>query len=174
MKREIASFVRRLREDESGAVMVLVAISIVALLGLTALAIDLGNLYYAQQRLQATTDIAALAAALDINHGAAGTAKTTAQTYGAASGGLNVQPGLTVTMPTPVLKCLGGIGVYYNQTTHTCTGSDAANAIRGDAAGDRAAHLRPVVRRQLGDTLGDRARERSRGTAAAARDDRRR
>ena len=99
MKREIASFVRRLRRDESGAVIVLVAISIGALIGLTALAIDVGNLFYAQQRLQATTDIAALSAALDINHGAAGTAIITAQTYGAASGGLNVQPGLSVTMP---------------------------------------------------------------------------
>ena len=28
-----------------------------------------------------------------------------------------------------MLKCLSGIGVYYNQTTKTCTGSDAANAI---------------------------------------------
>ena len=172
MRREIVSFVRRLRRDESGAVIVLVAISIVVLIGLTGLLIDLGNLYYAQRRLQVTTDIAALSAALDINHGAAGTAITTAQAYGAASGGSNVQPGLSVTMPTPALKCLSGIGIYYNQTTKTCTGSDAANAIEVTAASDRAANLRPVVRRPLGDTLGDRARERGRGIATAAHHDR--
>ena len=42
MSWNIASFLRRLRKDESGAVMVLVAISIVALLLLTALAFGLG------------------------------------------------------------------------------------------------------------------------------------
>ena len=63
MSWNIASFLRRLRKDESGAVMVLVAVSIVALLLLTALAFGLGTLIYAQRRLQATTDMAALSGA---------------------------------------------------------------------------------------------------------------
>ena len=100
MRWEIRSFVRRLHKDESGAVMVLVAISIAALLGVTALAIDVANLVYAQRRLQATTDMAAQAAALDLNCNGctAATPVTTANTYSAVSGALNAQPNLNVTM----------------------------------------------------------------------------
>ena len=66
MKRELASLVRRLRQDENGAVIILVAILIAALIGLGALAVDIGNLAYTQRRLQATADMAALAGAAEI------------------------------------------------------------------------------------------------------------
>jgi Flp pilus assembly protein TadG len=61
MKREITSFAGRLHRDEGGAVFILVAIGIVAILGLGALAIDVGRIVYAQRALQATTDLAAQA-----------------------------------------------------------------------------------------------------------------
>lgn len=107
MSSNIASFLRRLRSDESGAVAVLVAISIVALLGLTALAVDLGNLVYAQRRLQATTDMAALAGAQVIFNPSV-SAVTTATNFSAVTGNQNVQAGLTVTMASgyPKLECL--------------------------------------------------------------------
>ena len=107
MSWNIASFLRRLRRDESGAVAVLVAISIVALLLLTALAVDLGTLVYAQRRLQATTDMAALSGALEI-YSQTTSAVATATTYSAVTGNKNAQPGLNVSANglTVSLKCL--------------------------------------------------------------------
>lgn len=49
-------------KEENGATIVMVAISLVALLGLAALAIDVGNLYYRHTRLQDIADACALAA----------------------------------------------------------------------------------------------------------------
>ena len=116
MRWEIKSFVRRLHKDESGAVMVLVAISIAALLGVTALAIDVANLVYAQRRLQATTDMAAQAAALDLNCNGCtpATPVTTANTYSAVSGALNAQPNLNVTMVSgyPQVVCLSSTEIF--------------------------------------------------------------
>ena len=134
MRREIKSFVRRLHKDESGSAIVLVAISIVALLGVTALAIDVANLVYAQRRLQATTDMAAQAAALDLNcttttPGCTTTPVTTATTFSAASGDLNAQPGLNVTTVSVNLYCLSSTGVFLPQGETTCSSSSGDNAI---------------------------------------------
>ena len=138
MGRKIHSVGRRLYRDENGAVAVLVAISIVAMLGLMALAVDIGSLVFAQRTLQATADVAALAGALDIDcaggsvpNCVAGTAITTAKNYSAMSGSLNAQTGLTVTMPSgyPTLTCLTYTSINYNSSTGKCTGVDAANAI---------------------------------------------
>jgi Flp pilus assembly protein TadG len=142
MTREIKSFVRRLHKDDSGAVIVLVAVAIVALLGVTALAIDLANLVYAQRRLQATTDMAAQAGAVDLNcnpNNATGycvtpttQALTTARNYSAASGELNAQPNLNVAMVSgyPKLYCLQSTGIYYSSSTETCSSATSgANAI---------------------------------------------
>jgi Flp pilus assembly protein TadG len=138
MGREIHSEVRRLYRDENGAVAVLVAISIVVMLGLIALAVDIGSLVFAQRTLQATTDVAALAGAQDIGCSGgsvpgcvAGTAITTANNYSAMSGSQNAQTGLTVTMASgyPTLTCLTYTDINYNSSTGKCTGVDAANAI---------------------------------------------
>ncbi len=124
MKSENQSLLLRLRRDESGAVIVLVAIMIVALIGLSAMAIDIGNLTYAQRRLQAVTDMSALAGAEVINCGncSANSAITTANTYSGTAGSKNAQPGLTITMTAgyPQLKCLSSISTV-------CTGSSAPN-----------------------------------------------
>jgi Flp pilus assembly protein TadG len=129
MKTENQSLWLRLRRDESGAVIVLVAIMIVALIGLSALAVDIGNLAFAQRRLQAVTDMAALAGAEMLNcsttsssTGCTNSAVTAANTYSGTSGSKNAQPGLTITMAAgyPELKCLTSISV-------ACSPSNAAN-----------------------------------------------
>jgi Flp pilus assembly protein TadG len=126
MTSDMASLFRRLRGDESGAVAVLVAIALIALLGLIGLAIDMGNMIFAQRRLQATTDMAALAAALDLP---SGNALTTASTYSAQSGDLNAQSNMTVTMASgyPHLICATGSSVPC--TTGGGAYSSTANAI---------------------------------------------
>lgn len=52
--------------DERGVVVVFVAMMIVVLLGIAALVVDLGYLYYVRARLQNTADAAVLAAALEL------------------------------------------------------------------------------------------------------------
>lgn len=53
---------QRLRRDQGGAVALVTVGSLASLLGLTALAVDLGSLYLASRRLQGAADAAALAA----------------------------------------------------------------------------------------------------------------
>jgi Flp pilus assembly protein TadG len=120
MNSENPSLMLRLRRDESGAVIVLVAVMMVGLIGLAALAIDVGNLAYAQRRLQAVTDLSALAGAEVIN--TTSSAITMAQTYSGIAGANNAQPGLTMTMVSgyPQLKCLTTINT-------TCTSATATN-----------------------------------------------
>src|ERR1700683_49690 len=114
MKSENSSLLLRLRRDENGAVIVLVAIMIVALIGLAALAVDVGNLAYTQRRLQATADMAALAGALELSCTTCGSGaeNTAANLYSGTSGSKNAQPNLTITMVSgyPKGQCLTGFG----------------------------------------------------------------
>ena len=87
MKREIASFARRLRGDESGAVFILVAIGIVAFLGLGALAIDVSRIVYTKRALQAASDMAAQSGAAVIFSNISAT--TVATQYSGTSGNRN-------------------------------------------------------------------------------------
>jgi Flp pilus assembly protein TadG len=148
MKREITSFANRLRRDESGAVFVLVAIGIIAFLGLGALAIDVARIAYAQRALQATTDLAAQAGATEIYNGAGISATTTATAYSAMQGDNNVQHGLNVTSVTATLHAINGTSSggcptttaqlqsypactsnSPNGTSPACTNSGGCNAI---------------------------------------------
>lgn len=90
-------------------VVVLVALSLTGMVGVTALAVDGGVLLDDQQQLQAATDAAALSAATDLfvnyptNQGAdpKGTAAQSAQTTAAANGFTNGNNGATVTVNIP-------------------------------------------------------------------------
>jgi Flp pilus assembly protein TadG len=106
------SIFHRLHGDRSGVVAILAALSMVSIVGFTGLAIDVGNVYYAQAKLQAAADAAALAGA-------------TATSYSAVSGKKNASTNLTATMASgyPVLKCLTSTGI-------SCTGPDSTNAIQ--------------------------------------------
>ena len=68
---------------ERGQVLAVVAVALVALLGVAAFAIDVGYAYYAKRQLQSATDAAALAGAQDLPNAA--TAITTATSYAAAN-----------------------------------------------------------------------------------------
>ena len=57
---------RRKFKDESGQVLVFAIIAMVVLIGLTGFALDVGHAYLVQRQLQASTDAAALAGALDL------------------------------------------------------------------------------------------------------------
>lgn len=71
-------------KDESGQALVIVAASLVLLLGVTAFSVDLGMAYNAKAELQAAADAAALAGAQDLPD--AGKAMATAKAYAVANG----------------------------------------------------------------------------------------
>lgn len=104
----------------------LVALMLVALLGMAALAIDLGGVYYSFRELQASTDAAALAGAQSLPSSAAVTAATN---YSSVSGAKNAHsnlPGVTMVTGYPLLRCLSsltGQGV-------ACVAPANANAIQ--------------------------------------------
>lgn len=77
----------RLRGSQSGQVIVLFAVALVVMLGVAALAIDVGYAFYVKRQLQASADAAALAGAQGLP--SAGTASAVAFQYGGAEGGKN-------------------------------------------------------------------------------------
>ncbi|WP_233833972.1 vWA domain-containing protein [Paraburkholderia sp. ZP32-5] len=82
MKRKYLGL-RGSRRRERGAVSVLVAISMVVLLGFAALGVDYGYLAYSQRRLQSATDAAALAGAVDLWTQSMDTVSSDAQAFSA-------------------------------------------------------------------------------------------
>ena len=76
----------RLREDEGGQTLVLVALSMTFLLGFMALAIDVGLLFRAHRNVQIAADAAAIAAALDYKYN---NSITSAQTAGQSAASIN-------------------------------------------------------------------------------------
>jgi hypothetical protein len=71
--------------DEDGATAVLVAVTLAVLLGMGALVLDVGNLYWERRSLQNGADAAALAAAQDFASGNDASAKATADEYADAN-----------------------------------------------------------------------------------------
>jgi Flp pilus assembly protein TadG len=101
---------RRARHEESGVVLVLVAILLTVLLAFAALAIDLGSLDQAQKQAQAAADAGALAAADDLEV-SANSVTSDAQTYAAKN-----YPGSTSTVTTPNART---VQVTVNKTVAT-------------------------------------------------------
>ena len=76
----------RIREDESGQMLVMTALSLVLLMGSLALAIDVGVLFRAQRNMQIAADAAAVAAALNDQYGATSTPTAAANAAALANG----------------------------------------------------------------------------------------
>ena len=73
----------RQARGQRGQILAVVALALVALLGLAAFSVDVGYAYYAKRQLQSATDAAALAGAQDLPN--AVTAVATATSYAAAN-----------------------------------------------------------------------------------------
>jgi Flp pilus assembly protein TadG len=128
MKQEIQSYLRRLVGDESGAVTIITAVSLVSLIGISSLAADYGYVRYVQAALQASADAAALAGAQNVNvNGSNSAAAATAISYGSGPGGKNAIPWLKSTVTTnATLTCLNTLV----SQGFTCLGSPTpSNAI---------------------------------------------
>jgi Flp pilus assembly protein TadG len=108
---------KRRGADESGVVLVLVAMFMVAILGMAALAIDIGSFYQAKNQAQAAADAGALAAAQDLPSGAAA-ATTDGQTYALK----NYPTASTPTVSTPYNGNSSQVKVTVNASTPTFFG----------------------------------------------------
>jgi Flp pilus assembly protein TadG len=95
---------RRHLRQECGQTLVLVAFALVSLLGMAALAIDVGYAYYVQRSLQASADAAALAGASQLPNGS--TASSVARTYSASSGSKNARSNIPGVRTTVTTKCV--------------------------------------------------------------------
>ncbi|MFO1148333.1 MAG: pilus assembly protein TadG-related protein [Alsobacter sp.] len=132
MKRPWAQNILCFVDSTSGGFMVLSAIVMMAVIGFAALAADVANVYVIKSKLQATTDAAAQAGALDINCNSctAGQAKTTALAYSARATGANAITSAMVSVPSgyPKLKCVPK-SVTSNMTLPDCPAPDNANTL---------------------------------------------
>jgi Flp pilus assembly protein TadG len=114
MKRKYATL--RGARRQRGAVTVLFAIALVAILGFAALCVDWGYMLYSQRRLQAATDAAALAGAADLWSQSESTAYNDAMAY--TAGNNNSLPGnVTVSTATITPLQLNSVGLPYKQAT---------------------------------------------------------
>lgn len=95
--------------DESGVVLILVAILLVALIGSAAIAIDIGGWYAAQQKAQSAADAGALAAAGDLafTSSRATADGTTIATTNAPGASVGVTTGYD-SVPSQVKVAIGG------------------------------------------------------------------
>jgi Flp pilus assembly protein TadG len=91
----LMSRVRQRGGEEQGVVLVIVAVAMVALIGMAALAIDLGSFYKAQRQAQEAADAGALAAAQDLS------TSTSAATTDANSYATKNYPGSSVSVSEP-------------------------------------------------------------------------
>jgi Flp pilus assembly protein TadG len=112
--------IQRWRSDKRGSVAIIAGLMAVAFAMMLGLVVEEALIYRTTTALKASTAMAALAAAQDINCCTTSTAIARAQSYGA----LNPIKEATVTMVSgyPKLKCLTSTGV-------SCAGTDSANAI---------------------------------------------
>jgi Flp pilus assembly protein TadG len=103
---------QRLRSwrDERGAVMVIAAAMMVAMLAMAAFAIDVGSWYQTKRQVQAAADAAALAGVQDLP-GSASSAQTDAQSYVSK----NIS-GATATVTTPYQSSSSEIQVSVTKT----------------------------------------------------------
>jgi hypothetical protein len=112
--------------DERAQTLPFIALAMMAVLGMAAVVMDVGDVYYSYHELQAATDAAALAGAQSLPGAAATSAATT---YSAVSGNKNARGNLrNVTMVSgyPLLECLATLT---NQGV-ACVAPTNANAIQ--------------------------------------------
>jgi hypothetical protein len=92
----------RMRQDEDGQTLVLVALCMTMVLGFMALAIDVGSTFRSRRNAQIAADAAAIAAALDYKYNASTTkAQAAGQAAATANGVTNGVGGATVSINIP-------------------------------------------------------------------------
>ena len=101
----------RIGNDEGGQMLVMLAVSLSALMGLMALAVDVGMLFHVRREVQIATDAAAAAGALDYHYNPSGSTARAAERFGPPRSAARSAPGgrkvLLLSLPRasePVVK----------------------------------------------------------------------
>jgi len=127
MRRFDGTTMRRLLTDDRGQVLPVMAIILIALLGMSALAIDAGRAMFTSRELQAATDAAAMAGAQVLPTATTSAQVTTAvNLYSAVSGDDNARTGLPSVTVTPTLECLNTLVAE----GEACAGPVPYNAVK--------------------------------------------
>ena len=91
----------RFRQDENGQMLVLTALSLIALLGFMALAVDVGVLFRARRNMQIAADAAAMAGALDYLYNSSTSSAATAAANAASANGVTTSYTVTANTACP-------------------------------------------------------------------------
>lgn len=141
---------RHLRDDESGAVAIIVAVMLVAFLGFAALVVDVGHWYNVRRQLQSAADAAAIAGAMDLAKGESNaTIWATVEEYA----GRNVRGPLenaNVIPPTP-----GGLSDIEDDAVKVAVQSDSGSYF-GQVFGVDALTIHAQARAKIGFAYGAR------------------
>jgi len=128
MKRFSNPLMRRFLRSESGQSAVVVVLTASAMMVLAGAAVETGHVYYAYQRLVASTNAAALAGAQGMPNTTQ--ASTNVTTYSAQSNGMNATPLLKNVVATPTFVCSNGVVNSFNVACQSANGgSGGYNAI---------------------------------------------
>jgi Flp pilus assembly protein TadG len=111
------SFLGRLHGDQRGVIAIIVAFSLTVVMGFAAIVVDVAYLFHAKRVVQASTDAAAIAGAMQLSSGTPAQAVATATAYSAASGDNNADPRLSITVNPQTVNCTGGTGAACTVTT---------------------------------------------------------
>ncbi|MCC7008024.1 MAG: pilus assembly protein [Acidobacteria bacterium] len=110
--------------DDTGQAAVMIAVALIALIGLAAFTIDVGYVLNARKQLQASTDAAAAAAAQELGSASRTAVTAKAREYSAESGRKNAYGNLPNVSTATSFKCLTTIGL-----PTPCTNPATANAV---------------------------------------------
>jgi len=103
----------------------MMAVSMIAFIGIAGMTVDLGHAYVARQQLQNSTDVAALAGAAAMPNTT--TATTQVIAYSAEPGKLSATPNLTNVAVTTTFECLGTLTSNMGLGCEAATGSPSGN-----------------------------------------------
>jgi hypothetical protein len=125
------AFLRRAHKDQRGQAMVSVVLSMAMILGMAALVIDVGRIYYYNSLLNASTQAATLAGAAAMAQAGATVASTTAAVtaYSGVTGNLNANaslPGVSMAAGYPSFSCLSTLKTVFGVQ---CYGPSSSNAV---------------------------------------------
>jgi Flp pilus assembly protein TadG len=120
MKRIGKLFKRRFLKSQRGQAAVAVMITATTMMALAAASIESGHVYYAYQKLVASTNAAVMAGASAMPNTT--TAKTMVTQYSSQSGQLNANSMLTNDAATPTFECLSTVSNSLNVPCQTSTG----------------------------------------------------
>jgi Flp pilus assembly protein TadG len=119
---------RRFLKDQRGQAAVIIALTATSMMALASASVEVGHIYYAYQRLVASTNAATLAGAEAMPDTTQ--ASTNVASYSAQSGGLNATPMLQNVTAKPSFLCLSTVSTSLNVTCQTSTGgSGGYNAL---------------------------------------------